>query len=163
MEIIFSSWAEFIQLAQSTKQTGPLLFPSLPQLPNGPHASGVSFPQISLPRVRRCATGILPLKRRSVACRCCCSAPSPVHVSLHHLVPSRGRAVISPCCVGAHATAAITAKPPRFPGMTRSPTSCVQRSSLALMLLSCMSHLAAEPSAHPRVGRLLARRVAAST
>jgi hypothetical protein len=96
MEIIFSSWVEFIQLAQSTKQTGPLLFPSLPQLPSGPHASGVSFPQISLPRVRRCATGIPPLQRRSVTCRCCCSAPSPAHVSLHHPVPSRGRASSRP-------------------------------------------------------------------
>jgi hypothetical protein len=138
MKIIFSLWAKSVQLAQSMKQTSPLLFSSLPPRPSRPRTSGVSFPQFPLPHVRCCAVGIPPLPRGSVACRYCCSAPSHAHISSCCLVPSHGQAVI-------------------MPRAERSMTSRAQCSHWRL--LRCRAR-ASEPSARTRVGRLLACRVA---
>jgi hypothetical protein len=73
------------------------------------------FPNFSLARA-------WPLRRRNpIAVASSCHLP-PLRqcpfASSHRLVPSRGRAVASPCYAGAHATAAIAAEPPQCPGLS---------------------------------------------
>jgi hypothetical protein len=123
MKIIFSSRAESVQLAQPTKQTGLLLFCSLPLLLSGPRVLGVSFPQIPLSRVRCCAAGFPPLPHSpsghlSAFHHCCRAAPPECTPPQAHL-SSRA----PPCCTSHHCPCRCrcTAAMPRAGSSTTSP------------------------------------------